>query len=233
MTKEEFILECKKINIEITEETINKLNKYKDLLIEWNKKFNLTTIVLEKDIYLKHFYDSLCIIKACNPNNKKILDFGTGAGFPGMVIAIVFKNSNVTLLESNNKKVIFLEEIKNKLLLDNVNIVCERAEIYGRKNREIYDIVTCRAVSNLNIILELSTSLLKINGLFIPLKSNVNEELEKAKNNINKLSYELIDNIEYKLPYENSIRTILVFKKYKSTDEKYPRNYNIIKKSSM
>ena len=150
-----------------------------------------------------------------------------------MVIAIVFKNSNVTLLESNNKKVIFLEEIKNKLLLDNVNIVCERAEIYGRKNREVYDIVTCRAVSNLNIILELSTSLLKINGLFIPLKSNVNEELEKAKNNINKLSYELIDNIEYKLPYENSIRTILVFKKYKSTDEKYPRNYNIIKKSSM
>ena len=128
---------------------------------------------------------------------------------------------------------IFLEEIKNKLLLDNVNIVCERAEIYGRKNREVYDIVTCRAVSNLNIILELSTSLLKINGLFIPLKSNVNEELEKAKNNINKLSYELIDNIEYKLPYENSIRTILVFKKYKSTDEKYPRNYNIIKKSSM
>ena len=158
MTKEEFILECKKINIEITEEIINKLNKYKDLLIEWNKKFNLTTIVLEKDIYLKHFYDSLTIIKA--------IDFGTGAGFPGMVIAIVFKNSNVTSLESNNKKVIFLEEIKNKLLLDNVNIVCERAEIYGRKNREVYDIVTCRAVSNLNIILELSTNSSRIFSSF-------------------------------------------------------------------
>lgn len=233
MNKEEFILECKNINIEITEDIIDKLDKYKELLIEWNKKFNLTTIILEEDIYLKHFYDSLCIVKACDPSNKSILDFGTGAGFPGMVIAIVFNNTKVTLLESNNKKVTFLEEVKKQLSLCNVNIICDRVETYGKKNREIYDIVTCRAVSNLNIILELSTSLLKIDGLFVPLKSNVSEELEKARNNIGKLSYELIDNIEYKLPYENSIRTILLFKKIKSTDEKYPRNYNIIKKSSM
>ena len=232
MNKEEFVLECNKLGVIVTEEIYNKLFLYKNLLIEWNKKFNLTTIIEEKDIFLKHFYDSLCIVKAVDINNKKILDFGTGAGFPGMVLAIVYSKSNITLLESNGKKVSFLEEVKKKLELDNVTIICNRAEIYGKNNREIYDIVTCRAVSNLNIILELSSSMLKINGLFIPLKSNVDEELENSKKNFEKLSYDYINKIEYKLPIEESNRTILVFKKVCKTKDIYPRNYNIIKKSS-
>lgn len=231
MNKEEFINECKKINIIIDEDIFEKLYNYKDLLIEWNKKFNLTTIVNEKDIFLKHFFDSIMITKYAELNNKKICDFGTGAGFPGMVIAILFSKSSVTLLESNKKKTIFLEEVKNNLKLNNVNIINERAEIYGKTNRELFDIVTCRAVSNLNIILELSISLLKINGLFIPLKASVDEELNESKEKMNKLGYKLIKKNEYILPIEQSKRTILIFEKIKKTDLKYPRNYNLIKKN--
>lgn len=230
MTKEEFILECNKININITEEIFNKLNRYKELLIEWNKKFNLTTIIEEKDIFLKHFFDSLYLSTECDFSGKKICDIGTGAGFPGMVLAIVFDSGNFTLMESNNKKILFLNTVKNDLNLKNVNIISARAEEYGKKNREIFDIITCRAVSALNIILELSTSMLKINGLFIPMKSNVDEELLNASNNIDRLSYKLIKKVSYDLPIENSKRTILLFKKYKETNIKYPRNYNLIKK---
>ena len=231
MNKEEFINECKKINIIIDEDIFEKLYNYKDLLIEWNKKFNLTTIVNEKDIFLKHFFDSIMITKYAESNNKKICDFGTGAAFPGMVIAILFPKSSVTLLESNKKKTIFLEEVKNNLKLNNVTIINERAEIYGKTNRELFDIVTCRAVSNLNIILELSISLLKINGLFIPLKASVDEELNESKEKMNKLGYKLIKKNEYILPIEQSKRTILIFEKIKKTNLKYPRNYNLIKKN--
>ena len=232
MTKDEFIIECNKINVLIDDKLLSDLIKYKDLLIEWNKKFNLTTIVEEKEIFLKHFYDSLCIVKSDNLENKNICDFGTGAGFPGMVIAIVFKNSNITLLESNSKKVTFLNEVKKQLNLKNVSIINDRVENYGRNNRELFDIVTCRAVSNLNIILELSVALLKVGGKFIPMKSNVSEELEKSKNNSILLGYKLLRKIEYYLPIEKSKRTILVYEKIKKTDNKYPRNYNIIKKNS-
>ena len=120
MTKEEFVEYTKNIGIDISEKELEKLEKYKDLLIEWNSKFNLTSIIKEEDIYLKHFYDSLCLVKATNLNNKSICDFGTGAGFPGMVIAIVFSNTKVTLLESNGKKITFLEEVKKELDLKNV-----------------------------------------------------------------------------------------------------------------
>ena len=230
MNKDIFINECKKLGIIINDEIMLKLDKYKDLIIEWNNKFNLTTIIEEEDIYLKHFYDSLYVLCISDFNNKKVCDFGTGAGFPGMIIAIINSSTNVTLIESNNKKVSYLNEVREKLNLDNVNIVCDRAELYGKVNREIFDIVTCRAVSNLKIILELSISLLKVDGLFIPLKSNVEEELKESKNKEKLLGYTLIDKKDYYLPIENSKRTILIYKKVKTTDLKYPRNYNIIKK---
>lgn len=230
MTKEEFLEYCKSINIEITNEILDKLDKYKDLLIEWNNRFNLTSIIKEKDIYLKHFYDSLCLFKATDFRNKKLCDFGTGAGFPGMVIAIVFNSCDVTLLESNNKKVLFLNTVKDTLELKNITIINQRAEDYGKTNRELFDIVTCRAVSNLKIILELSVSMLKINGLFIPMKSNIEEEFNNSVNKTKMLGYTFINKIEYNLPYENSNRTLLIYKKSVKTNMKYPRNYNIIKK---
>lgn len=231
MNIEEFKIKCEELNINLDEEKLYKLDKYKSLLQEWNQKFNMTTIIEDNDIYLKHFYDSLCMNKIINLSNQSLCDFGTGAGFPGMVLAIIFNDLKVTLLESNGKKVTFLNEVKKELDLNNVSIINERIEEYGKKNREVFDIVTCRAVSNLNIILELSSSLVKVEGLFIPMKSNVEEELKSANNNISKLSYELVDTLEYVLPKELSKRTLLMFKKVKKTDEIYPRNYNIIVKS--
>lgn len=230
MNKELFIDELKKIGVFLDKNQIKMLDSYKEQLKEWNKKTNLTTIINDEDIYLKHFYDSLCIVKAIDLNNKNICDFGTGAGFPGLVLAIIFNNTNVTLIESNGKKVEFLKFIVDLLNLKNVEIINDRAEIYGKENRELFDIVTCRAVSNLNIILELSVSMLKIGGYFIPLKSNVDEELKSSEKKQRLLGYSFDNRIEYELPYELSKRTILVFKKIKKTDMKYPRNYNIIKK---
>ncbi len=230
MNKDEFILECKKIGIKINNSILEKLDLYQKELVNWNKKFNLTTIIEEDRIYLKHFYDSLCLIKAIDLNNKEICDFGTGAGFPGMVLAILFKDSNITLIESNNKKILFLNNIKEKLKLNNVTIINDRIEIYGKNNRELFDIVTCRAVSNLKIILELSISLLKVDGLFLPLKSNIEEEFNESIDKSKLLRYEFIKKIDYYLPIEESKRTILIYKKICKTNSKYPRNYNIIKK---
>ena len=230
MTKEEFIDYCNKIGININDSTIEKLETYKLLLQEWNNKFNLTTIINDKDIYLKHFYDSVYLASVVDLDNKNICDFGVGAGFPGMVLSIIYPNSSFTLIESNNKKVTFLNKVKETLNLDNVNIICDRAEDYGKTHRELFDIVTCRAVSSLKIILELSISLLKVNGLFVPLKSNVEEELNESKEKAKILGYELINKIDYKLPIEESNRCILTYKKLFKTDSKYPRSYNIIKK---
>ena len=230
MNKNEFVEYCKNNNIILNDKQIEQFSLYKDLLIEWNEKFNLTTIIKEEDIYLKHFYDSILLSKYYDLNNKSICDIGTGAGFPGMVISILYPNSKITLIESSQKKVTFLNEVKKQLELNNVEIINTRAEDYGKNNREIYDIVTCRAVSALKVILELSISLLKINGIFIPMKSSVDEELNEAKNKISLLGYEQIKKYDYVLPIENAKRTIIVFKKNKKTDLKYPRNYNIIKK---
>ena len=217
MNKELFIDELKKIGVFLDKNQIKMLDSYKEQLKEWNKKTNLTTIINDEDIYLKHF----CIVKAIDLNNKKICDFGTGAGFPGLVLAIIFNNTNVTLIESNGKKVEFLKFIVDLLNLKNVEIINDRAEIYGKENRELFDIVTCRAVSNINIILELSVSMLKICGYFIPLKSNVDEELKSSEKKQRLLGYSFDNRIEYELPYELSKRTILVFKKIKKTDMKY------------
>ena len=230
MTKEEFVKYLLDLNIKIDEETLNKLELYKSLLQEWNNKFNLTTIISDEDIYLKHFYDSIYLMTVVDLKEKSLCDFGTGAGFPGMVLAIMNESTNVTLIESNNKKCTFLEEVKNKLNLENVNIINDRAEIYGKTNREKFDIVTCRAVSALSIILELAISMLKINGLFIPMKSNIEGEFDSSMDKAIILGYDFINKKEYELPIEKSNRTILIYKKIKTTDSKYPRNYNIIKK---
>lgn len=231
MNIDEFKIECNKLGINITNDNLEKLNLYKNLLQEWNNKFNLTTIIKDEDIYLKHFYDSLCLSKIIKLDTQSLCDFGTGAGFPGLVLAIIFSNLSVTLIESNNKKITFLDEVIKVLNLNNVELISDRIENYAKENREKFDIVTCRAVSNLNIILELSSQLVKINGYFIPMKSNVEEELVDCKDNISKLSYRLIKKEEYLLPKELSKRTILLFEKVSKTDDKYPRSYNIIVKN--
>ena len=230
MNKEEFLLNCKDNNINIDEDKYNKLYIYYELLNEWNNKFNLTNILLEKDVFLLHFYDSLIFSKYIDLNNKKLCDFGTGAGFPGMVLALLNSSLEVTLIESNQKKCTFLNEIKEKLSLNNVNIVCDRVENYATNNREIFDIVTCRAVTSIPIIIELSTSLIKVDGILAPLKTDCKEEINKYKYLLKEFYLKLDKINEYKLPINNAIRMIPIFKKIKETDKKYPRNYSTIVK---
>ncbi|MCI8330555.1 MAG: 16S rRNA (guanine(527)-N(7))-methyltransferase RsmG [Bacilli bacterium] len=231
MNKEELIKELEKINIKIKDNELKDLETYKKLLQENNKKFNLTTIIEENEINLKHFYDSLYLMKIEEVKQAKtILDIGTGAGFPGMPLAILNRDKNITLVESNGKKVKFLEEVKSSLELNNVEIINARAEDYAKNHREKYDIVTSRAVAHLKIIAELEIPCLKKEGLFLPLKANIEEELRESQEFLKTIGCSLEEIIKYTLPYENSKRTILKIRKQKVTNIIYPREYNKIKK---
>ena len=229
MNKEKFIEEIKKLGIEINSKQLKQLETYMQLLQTENKKYNLTTIIQEEDIYLKHFYDSLTIVKIVNLSNQKLCDIGTGAGFPGIVLKIIFPNLEVFLVEAKNKKCEFLKLVINTLKLNKISVINTRIEEYGKTNREIYDIVTARAVAPLKHLLELAAPLLKVKGLFIPLKANIENETQNINNYYKKLKLIPIKKIEFLLPIELSKRTIIKYQKQDITDIKYPRNYNKIK----
>ena len=231
MILEDFIKELEKINITISSEALEKLNKYYNLLVETNKYINLTAITEEKDVYLKHFYDSLTTIKVINlDKNIDICDLGTGAGFPGIVLKIVFPKIKLTLVDSLAKRCKFLEEVVKELNLTNTKVECKRIEEYSKENIEKHDILITRAVAKTSIILELGLQALKIKGNFILLKGNIEEELKNIKLVEKELKVKLNKQEEFLLPVENSKRTILVFKKEVSTPVKYPRDFAKIKK---
>ena len=233
MTKEELYLELEKLGINLTDKQKEQLEIYKDFLIEYNKHTNLTRIIDENDIYLKHFYDSLTIVKYIDLSSKKtLLDIGTGAGFPGMVLKIVYPNLEVTLLDSNNKKITFLKQLSEKLNVK-VNAIQARSEEYIKEKREYFDVVTSRAMANLRVLLELSIPYVKINGNFIAMKANASEELKEAGNTHEKLGAKLSSINEFELIKENSKRTIIVYDKINKTDIKYPRKYDIIIKKAI
>ena len=233
MNKEEFINELKKINIFLTEEQLKKLDIYYHLLVEENQKYNLTAITEASSVYLKHFYDSLTIIKSISLTNQYICDIGTGAGFPGMVLKIVFPNIKIDLLDATAKKCTFLNMVISKLDLKNVSVINARCEDYAKEVREKYDIVTSRAVAPLKHLLEYSIPLLKIGGYFISLKSNIDEEMININNYYQKLSLTNEQIIKFKLPFENSDRTIYKIEKKGKTPSMYPRTYNQIKKKNI
>ena len=233
MNKDEFINELKKINIELNEKKLSNLDKYYNILKEENEKYNLTRITKKEDVYLKHFYDSLTITKIIDINNKSICDLGSGAGFPGLVLAICFPKTKVTLIESNTKKCKFLNIVKEKLLLENVTIINTRIEEYSKVNREIYDLVTARAVAPLKHLLEYGIPLVKVKGNFVGMKANIEEEMINIKNYYNKLKIKEENIIEFNLPKENSLRTLLKYKKIEETNIKYPRKYSDIKKKDI
>ncbi len=232
MNKEEFINECEKINIKITDEILKKLDDFYRFMIDYNKKINLTRIIEENEVYLKHFYDSLTINKIINLNNYETLcDVGTGGGFPGIVLKIVYPHLNITLIESSNKKCTYLNELIKFLDLNNIEVICIRSEEYAKNNREKYDIVVSREVANLRVLSELCIPLVKKNGYFIALKANVNEEIEESSNILKALDSKIERVIEFNLPYEESIRNILLIHKLKETNIVYPRSYkNILEK---
>ncbi len=232
MNKENFIIELQKLNINLTPKQISDLDYYCHFLIEYNQHTNLTAIKEENQVYLKHFYDSLTIVKGLDLSKyHNLIDIGTGAGFPGMVLKIVFPHLNITLLDSNNKKITFLQQLAEKLNLTNINFFHGRAEEFCQKNRETFEIVTARAVSNMNILAELCLPLVKKDYYFIALKGSNKEEIIDAQNAISILGGKIEKNIEFNLPIEDSGRNIVVIKKIKNTPNVYPRRYEkIIKK---
>jgi 16S rRNA (guanine527-N7)-methyltransferase len=230
MNKEEFINELKKINIDVTDKKLEQLDKYYKILVSENEKYNLTAITEEKQVYLKHFYDSLTIFKMIELENQTICDIGTGAGFPGMVLKIFFPNLEITLLDATSKKCQFLENVIKELGLTKINVVNARAEEYSHKVREHYDLVVSRAVAPLKHLLEYSIPLLKKDGYFIAMKSSIAEEMQNIDNYYKKLHLSNEEIIEFTLPIENSKRTIYRIQKMQETDNRYPRQYKDIKK---
>ena len=210
MTEKEFIEEIKKLEIIPTEEQLQKLNQFYKLLINWNKKINLTRITEKKDVYLKHFYDSLTLVKEVNLTKVKTLcDVGTGAGFPGIILKIFFPNIKITLIDSQLKRVKYLQEIINKLELKDITAIHIRAEDY----HNTFDIVTARAVANIEKLLKYTMHLVNKQGKLIAMKGNIAEELTEAvQRKINK-KYNLIKIKEFYLPKENSHRSLVVIGK--------------------
>ncbi len=231
MTEKEFDLEVKKLGINLTDQQKHQLNTYYELLINWNQKFNLTNITDKKMCYLKHFYDSLTINKIVDLNSIETLcDIGTGAGFPGLVLKIVFPNLKVTLIDSLNKRITFLNEVITKLKLDNVTTIHSRVEEYALENKEKYDLVTARALASMNVLLEYAIPLVKVNGLFVAMKGSTEEDISNC---LKELDCHVSKVIKFLLPFENSNRMLVKVIKDKKTPKKYPRKYSEIKKKPL
>lgn len=232
MTEKEFIKFLQENNIKFEQEMLIKLKKYQEILQEYNKKFNLTAIVDTEEVYLKHFCDSLLVATFINfENYSEVVDIGTGAGFPGLVLKIFFPNLKLYLIESNGKKCQFLNVVCVELNLKNVTIINDRAENFALNNLDKFEIVISRAVASLKVLAELCLPLLRSNGLFIAMKGKEGDEISESENIINKLKGELVKVEKYKLPVLNHDRLLIIIKKIDLTPKGYPRNYQeIVKK---
>ena len=211
MSEEKFVEELKKIGITPTPLQLKQLSEYYKLLVQWNKKMNLTRIISEEDVYLKHFFDSLTISKVVDFNKvNSLLDFGTGAGFPGLVLKIFYPDVYITLVDSLNKRIVFLNEVISKLGLKKIVALHSRIEDVSIKH---YDIITTRAVANLSKLLLYTSKLIDKDTLFVPMKSHVDSEIFDAKSILDNNHLKIIDRCEFNLPIEESLRNILVIKK--------------------
>ena len=229
MNLNEFKVEVDKLGIKVTEEEISKLEKYALLLKEWNGKINLTAITEKEQVFLKHFYDSLTLVKIIDLSKvDSICDLGTGAGFPGVVLKIFFPNLKLTLVDALNKRINFLDVVVKELNLKNVTLVHARAEEYGKNHRECFDVVTARALSSFPILLEYGIPLLKTCGHLIAMRG-LNDSIDGI-NALKVLNSEINNIIEFKLPFEESNRTLVDIVKISQTSLKYPRRYAEIKK---
>ena len=216
--------EAKKFNIELTEQMIDQFMKYKSLLKEWNEKINLTAITDDREIIIKHFVDSLTIAKYI-PESAYLIDVGTGAGFPGIPVKIFRRDVKVVLLDSLNKRLNFLNEVINELGLENIETVHGRAEDAGNnpKYREKFDIATARAVANISTLSELCTPFVKVNGAFVCMKANAEEEIANAQNALKILNVKEENRAQFKIEEIDSERTIIIYRKTDKTPKQYPR----------
>ena len=218
-----------KLDIVFNDEQLEKFYKYMELLLEWNEKINLTAITDPKEVILKHFIDSLTISKFIEVNTT-IADIGTGAGFPGIPLKIYRPDLNVTLVDSLNKRVNFLNEVICELKLENISTIHSRVEDFGKdkKYREKFDYVTARAVANLTVLSEYLIPIVKINGKCICMKgNNVDIEISNSKRAISILGGKLDDVDKFCLPDSDIERNVIVISKFKQTPSKYPRKAGI------
>ncbi len=227
--KAKFIDMLETLDITISDEKYEKFMKYYELLIEWNNKMNLTSITDFEDVFVKHFYDSLCLVKGVELNNQKLLDVGSGAGFPSIPLKIIYENLDITIIDSLNKRIRFLDALTKSLQID-VRLIHGRAEEHKFTNH--YDIVTARAVSNLRVLTELCLPFVKIGGFFIALKGPKHkEEYEGSKNAVKILGGKLFKTIEYEI--ESQSRALIIISKITTTNKQYPRVYGKIKSNPL
>ena len=232
-----FVEGCIELGIELDDKKKSQFILFKELLKEWNEKINITAITEDKEVDIKHFLDSVSIFKTGKIlAGKSIIDIGTGGGFPGVPINIIEPSCDVTLFDSLNKRLIFLDEVINKLELQNIRTIHGRAEEYGRKEdyREQFDIATSRAVASLDTLCEYSLPFVKVGGYFIAMKgSGVDEEMENSKDAIKLLGGQVEDKIELTLPSSDIVHNLLVIKKINYTPTKYPRGGGKPKKNPL
>lgn len=235
MNEEQFVQALKEQGILLSDHQRAQFRTYFELLVEWNEKMNLTAITDESSVYLKHFYDSISAAFYVDlTGEKKICDVGAGAGFPSIPLKICYPELSVTIVDSLNKRIGFLEHLAEKLALDKVEFVHARAEDFGqnKKYRETYDIVTARAVARLSVLSELCVPLVKKGGLFVAMKgAAADDELVDAKKPLSVLGAKLNKEYSFLLPVEESERNIFVFFKVKNTPAKYPRKPGLPNKS--
>ena len=218
---------CQLLNLSITEKQEEQFMQYYELLVEWNKVMNLTGITEFDEVMRKHFLDSLSIVKAIEKKDMlRVLDLGTGAGFPGIPLKIMFPEWDIVLLDSLNKRIKFLNEVIGQLGLQKISTIHGRAEDFARKEeyREKFDLVVSRAVTNLSSLSEYCLPYVKQQGIFVSYKaSDVEEEVREAKKAVTVLGGNLEKTVEFQLPDTDIDRTLLVIQKIKKTPGKYPR----------
>ena len=215
------------LNLELSEGQIGMFLRYYELLVEWNKVMNLTAITELPEVITKHFLDSLSLVKVTTPTKERLLDMGTGAGFPGIPLKIAFPDLKVVLIDSLNKRINFLEEVIRTLELKNIRALHGRAEDYGREKtmRESFDLCVSRAVAKLPTLSEYCLPYVRTGGYFIPYKSgDIKEELKGAVRAVNILGAEIERTEEFRLPGTEIERTLIVIRKTKGTAVKYPRS---------
>ena len=222
-----------KMGIDLTQKQIEDLTEFKNLLLFYNQKFNITTITEEKDIFVKHFLDS-ALVKDYFSNNSSVIEIGSGGGFPSIPLKILRRDLSFKLVESTGKKCLFLKEVVKALKLENVEVLNARAEDLGKdkKYREKFDYATARAVARLNTLCEYCMPLVKVGGSFISLKGIAEEEIEESKNAVKILGGKINSVNEYEL-LEEGKRTIIDVKKISSTPSLYPRGNGKERKSPL
>ena len=227
MNVNEFQSMLEEKGISLSSQQLQQFERYYEILVEWNEKMNLTAITEKEDVYLKHFYDSVSAAFYVDFTEvQSLCDVGAGAGFPSIPLKICFPHLHISIVDSLNKRITFLNHLSDELGLENTNFYHDRAETFGKNkaHREIYDMVTARAVARMSVLSELCLPLVKKGGSFVAMKaSNVNEELSNAKKAIGTLGGQTDKMYSFLLPEEESERNIVKINKVKETPNKYPR----------